>query len=170
MNEAPTEKWREDFPIEWVKDNYTTRREFTKFLVLTSGALFAGNGFFVLKKLGQEHRVYPNKAIATTDELPVGGVKLFRYPTEADPAMLIRLDEDKFVAYKQRCTHLSCPVYYAHERNRLECPCHNGGFDAASGQVLYGPPPRALPRIAPAIHEGQIFAEGLVPEEGEKFG
>lgn len=170
MNESPTQKWREDFPIEWVKDNYTTRREFTKFLVLTSGALFAGNGFFVLKRLGQEHRIYPRTEVASTEELAVGAVKLFRYPTEADPAMLIRLAEDRFVAYKQRCTHLSCPVYYAHERGRMECPCHNGGFDAATGQVLYGPPPRALPRIALSIEDGRIFAEGLAPEEGEKFG
>jgi Rieske Fe-S protein len=52
----------------------------------------------------------------------------------------------------------------------MECPCHNGGFDAATGQVLYGPPPRALPRIALRIEDGRIYAEGLVPEEGEKVG
>jgi len=105
----------------------------------------------------------PPQVVAGVGELRVGQVKLFRYPTENDPAILIRLDEDRFVAYQQRCTHLSCPVMYSRERGRLECPCHNGAFDAASGQVLEGPPPRALPQIDLLVHQGQILAEGVRP-------
>ena len=99
-------------------------------------------------------------------ELSIGGVKLFRYPTEADPAMLIRLGSESFVAFRQRCTHLSCPVHFNAEKTQLDCPCHNGTFDARTGRVLGGPPPRPLPRIALKIENGEIFASGLAAQEG----
>ena len=34
--------WRDDFPIDWPQDQYVARREFTKFMVLTSLAFVAG--------------------------------------------------------------------------------------------------------------------------------
>jgi Rieske Fe-S protein len=166
---ATCEKWREDFPSEWAADNYVTRREFTKFLVLTSGATFLGNGYFVLREAMSNRQ--PGSAasvpVAATDEMKVGDVRLFRYPTEADPAMLIRLDAETFVAYRQRCTHLSCPVNFNADAVRLDCPCHNGSFDAATGRVLWGPPPRPLPKIALRVENGHVYATGLVPQGGE---
>jgi len=153
--------WREDFPTRWTDDNYTTRREFTKFLVMVSGATFVGNGYFVIQRLGNNKESYPSIEIAKEAEVAPGSVKLFRYPTHNDPAMLIRLSDGRFVAYLQRCTHLSCPVHFAAKRGRLECPCHNGAFDAATGAVLEGPPPRPLPRISLRIENGAIFAEGV---------
>ncbi|HZO91079.1 MAG TPA: Rieske 2Fe-2S domain-containing protein [Chthonomonadaceae bacterium] len=161
MSGETTPKWRKDFPIEWGADNYVTRREFTKFLVLISGATFVGNGYFVLQKYREQREPFPSLEVAAVDAIQPGQVKLFRYPTEDDPAMLIRLASGEFVAYKQRCTHLSCPVHYAAQRNRLECPCHNGAFDAATGAVLQGPPPRPLPKITLRIANGKIYAEGV---------
>lgn len=159
MSDVP--RWREDFPIRWEADHYTTRREFTKFLVLTSGATFVGHSYFLLAGLREERTAYPTVEIASVSEVPVGGVKLFRYPTPSDPAILIRLKEDEWAAYLQRCTHLSCPVHFSRKTGRIECPCHNGVFDAATGQVLAGPPPRPLPRIALHIANGKIFAQGM---------
>ena len=43
--------------------------------------------------------------------------------------MLLHLPGGRFVAYSQKCTHLSCAVYYQPERERLYCPCHEGVFD-----------------------------------------
>ena len=160
MSDNTTPKWRRDFPISWGADNYVTRREFTKFLVLVSGATAVGNGYFVFQKQRRQAAA-PLREIARVDELQPGQVKLFRYPTEDDTALLIRLSTGEYAAYKQRCTHLSCPVHFAAQRNRLECPCHNGAFDAATGAVLEGPPPRPLPRILLRITEGRIFAEGV---------
>ena len=37
----PEHRWEEDFPVEWERDAYVTRRELTKFLALGS-ALLAG--------------------------------------------------------------------------------------------------------------------------------
>lgn len=161
MSSETPPKWREDFPIEWGADNYVTRREFTKFLVLISGATFLGNGYFVLQSLRERQEKFAPKVIAQKDELAAGQVKLFRYPDEESPALLIRLADGEYVAYLQRCTHLSCPVHFAAQTNRLECPCHNGAFDAATGIVLEGPPPRPLPRIRLKFEGEQILAEGV---------
>jgi nitrite reductase/ring-hydroxylating ferredoxin subunit len=93
--------------------------------------------------------------VARLDEIPVGGSKLFRYPTEADPCILIRLTTDRFAAYNQSCTHLKCPVYF--KSDRLVCPCHEGSFSAEDGRVLAGPPPRPLPRHLIEIRDQEIW-------------
>ncbi len=154
-------KWREDFPIETGADNYVTRREFTKFLVLASGATVVGNGYFVIRGMEQRRESFPVVEIASTDEISPGAVKLFHYPDADEPAILIRLASGDFVAYKQRCTHLSCPVHFSVDVNRIECPCHNGTFDAATGAVLAGPPPRPLPKILIRTEGEKIFAVGV---------
>lgn len=159
---GPVPKWREDFPIQWGLDNYVTRREFTKFLVMISGATVLGNGYFVLQNFQDRHESFAALDLGDVEDLAPGSVKLFRYPDPNDPAMLIRLVSGEYVAYKQRCTHLSCPVHFAAERNRLECPCHNGAFDATDGKVLEGPPPRPLPKIALEFRAGRIFAIGVI--------
>ena len=161
MSMETTPKWREDFPIEWGADHYVTRREFTKFLVLASGATFFGNAYFAVQRYRQHHQVFASQAIARTNELAVGGVKLVHYPDADTPALLIRLKNGEYVAYLQRCTHLSCPVHFAAATNRLECPCHNGAFDATTGAVLEGPPPRPLPRLVLRMEGDQILAEGV---------
>ena len=161
-DETRNDQWRKDFPITWGADNYTTRREFTKFLVLISGATMAGNAYFVLNRFPKGPGQIASIEVASVGEIPVGGVKLFRYPTDNDPALLIRLSEDEYVAYLQRCTHLSCPVHFSHKSGKIECPCHNGTFEARTGKVLQGPPPRPLPGIRLRIAEGKIFADGML--------
>ena len=96
--------------------------------------------------------------------LAVGGVKIFAYPTADDPCILVRTGHDSYVAYSQKCTHLSCAVYYEKEQNRLECPCHQGFFSIADGSVLQGPPQRALPRVALEKRAGHLVA---IRMEGE---
>ncbi|MDE2126854.1 MAG: Rieske (2Fe-2S) protein [Armatimonadetes bacterium] len=162
MSGRAEEKWRRDFPIAWSNDNYIARREFTKFLVLISGAAFAGSGYFVLLRARRRRETHARPVfIATQAELAPGTVKLFRFPTADSPAMLIRLSNGDYAAYQQRCTHLSCPVYFVAATGHLQCPCHNGAFDAASGRVLYGPPPRPLPKITLQLRAGRIYATGV---------
>lgn len=40
-------RWRRDFPIDWPEDQYVSRRDFTKFMVLTSLAFTVGQ-FWIL--------------------------------------------------------------------------------------------------------------------------
>jgi len=59
-------------------------------------------------------------------------------------ALIVRLDASTVVGFARRCPHLGCPVLWAPERGRFECPCHHAAFDARTGRVLFGPPRRGL--------------------------
>jgi Rieske Fe-S protein len=104
---------------------------------------------------------YPVREVALASEIPVGGSRLFTYPGPNDPCILIRPSENEFAAYSQKCTHLSCAVYYKHEKNQFECPCHQGYFAAKDGRVLQGPPQRPLPRILLQQKGDELFAVGV---------
>ncbi len=153
--------WRDEFSIYTADERYVSRRQFTKFLVLTSLGMFAGNVWILVRSAFSKPAVYPQTTICRAGNLPVGGVWLFRYPTERDPCILVRPDEDTYVAYGQKCTHLSCAVFYSRENNRLECPCHEGYFSVRNGDVLQGPPPRPLPRVLLERRGEDIVAVGI---------
>lgn len=156
--------WNEEFSVHASEDKYVLRRQFSKFLLLTSFGMFAGNVWIWAKSLGRKPaRAFAPKAIGSAAEVPVGGVKLFAYPGEQDRCILIRTAQNKFVAYSQKCTHLSCAVYYSKAKNRLECPCHEGYFSVADGSVLQGPPPRPLDRVEIEQRGGQLVAINVVP-------
>lgn len=153
--------WQDEFSIHTADERYVSRRQFTKFLVLTSLGMFAGNLWILARSWFSKTPVFPQKNICNTVDIPVGGVWLFRYPTQNEPCILVRPDAETFVAYSQKCTHLSCAVYYAREKNRLECPCHEGYFSIATGDVLQGPPPRPLPRVILERRGDQLVAVGM---------
>lgn len=159
---AQQPKWRQDFPIDSAEDDYVSRRELVKFMVLTSAAFATGQAWLVLKNLWQAREPAPEaQAIAKVSELAVGGAKTFTYPRGSSPRLLIRTGESSFVAYDQQCTHLMCPVVPAVEQGRLHCPCHNGWFDLNTGIPLAGPPRRALPKVLLEVRDGTVYATGL---------
>jgi nitrite reductase/ring-hydroxylating ferredoxin subunit len=160
LTEQP--RWRRDFPIDIPQDEYISRRDFTRFLVLVSLAFATGQVWIVLQNMLRGRRgAPPMREIVPVDEVPIGGSHLFRYPTAKNPAILVRLSEDRFVAYDQQCTHLLCPVIPEPEHDRLHCPCHEGVFDLATGRPIAGPPERPLPRITLEIRDGVIYATGV---------
>lgn len=156
-------KWRRDFPIDWRQDEYVSRRDLIKFISLTSAGFVVGQFALVFRRFfGPPEDSAPGiQAIAALDELDIGETKLFEYPTGSTPKMLARLGERQFVAYDQQCTHLLCPVIPEVVDGKFHCPCHNGFFDAATGNVLAGPPPRPLPKIKLATKDGIIYATGI---------
>src|SRR5690606_31983056 len=113
--------WRQDFPIDWPEDEYVSRRDLVKFMLLTSGAFVAGQAWLVVKKLLDRRAPLPDDAtqVATVAELPVGGAKTFTYPEGSTPRLLVRTGEDAFVAYDQQCTHLLCPVVPEFEMGKI---------------------------------------------------
>lgn len=153
--------WRQDFPTDIPEDNAHARREFTKFLVLTSGAFVAGQGWIGLKSLLQDTTPLPAKRIAKADEIVPGGVVEFRYPDDHHPCLLIRLPDGRLVAYGQQCSHLSCAVIPEPHHGHLRCPCHNGYFEINEGRPTAGPPRRPLPRIMLEVRDGVIYATGV---------
>jgi nitrite reductase/ring-hydroxylating ferredoxin subunit len=156
--------WQDEFSVYTANERYVNRRQFTKFLTLTSFGMMVGNLWILAKSMLNRRPSYSRVAIAALDEIPVGGVKTFNYPTANDPCILVRIAVDQFVAFSQKCTHLSCAVFYEREQNRLECPCHQGFFSIADGAVLQGPPQRPLPRVALEKESGRLIA---VRMEGE---
>jgi Rieske Fe-S protein len=158
---AEQSRWRQDFPTDVPEDQALARREFTKFLVLTSGAFVAGQCWIGAMSLLRTERPLPEKRIALEGDVPVGGVVEFRYPAEDDPCLLIRLSGGRLVAYGQQCSHLSCAVIPEPQRGQLHCPCHNGTFELGEGRPIAGPPRRPLPRITLAVRAGVIYATGV---------
>jgi len=157
-----TEPFQTDFPYERDEEAQVTRREFCNFLGLTSAALFLGAGGFAAKAAldARQTESFAAARIEGAETLPPNTSLNFNYPTERDTAILVRTTDGAYHAYGQKCTHLSCPVYYSRDHQRLECPCHEGAFDAATGSVLYGPPPRPLDAIEVEMHNGQVWAIG----------
>jgi Rieske Fe-S protein len=153
--------WRRDFPYEAAAEDEVTRREFTRYLVFGAGAMAAGNvGIAAWTQLRSINSGAPRPVVALAD-VPVGETYLFRYPSDDDPAVLLRLADSDVVAFSQKCTHLGCVVFYEADNDRWHCPCHEGNFETRSGDVISGPPPRPLGRIDVEIRDdGQIWALG----------
>ena len=165
MSDKPV--WREEFSVHAPEDAYVLRRQFTKFLVLTSAAMAVGNGWIWIRSLlAKPAAPSQERLVARASQVPTGTVKLFSYPGPNDPCILVRRPNGQLVAFSQKCTHLSCAVYYAAARDRLECPCHEGYFSPDDGRVLQGPPPRPLPRITLEVRGDDVVATGV--ETGEQ--
>lgn len=155
-------QWRQDFPIDWPEDEYVSRRELVKFVTLTSLAFTAGQVWLLGREWAESGSgEWPELAIADLDEVPVGGAKVFAYPEESAPRLLIRTGAASFVAYDQQCTHLLCPVVPDVEKGELLCPCHHGVFDLETGRPLAGPPRRPLARVRVEVRGGQVWAVGM---------
>ena len=155
-------QWRQDFPIDVPQDNYISRREFTKFLVLTSAAFTFGQLWIVWENWRRERRgEMPVRQVATLSQIPIGGSLVFHYPNQDEPCLLMRPTQSTLLAYSQKCTHLSCAVIPEMEKNRIACPCHHGYFGLDDGRVLAGPPQRPLPRVQLQVRGAAIYATGM---------
>ena len=160
--EAQPVVWKRDVPYESAAEEEVTRREFARYLVLGAGAMAVGNiGLAAWTQLRSINEGDP-RPIVELDEVAVGDTYLFRYPDDGDPAILLRASETEIVAFSQKCTHLGCVVYFQADENRWHCPCHEGNFDAATGQVLSGPPTRPLGKIDVEIRDRTVWALGRV--------
>jgi nitrite reductase/ring-hydroxylating ferredoxin subunit len=158
---AAKARWRSDFPVRWDEDNYMTRRELAKFLTLGSGLLAGVNVLIAFIGLNGRPPEAPVQRIAGINEVPRGGSLLFRYPTADDPCILIRDASDRFAAFSQVCTHLSCALVHRPDEHALACPCHKGSFSPADGRPLAGPPTRRLPRIVIEQRGADLVAVGI---------
>jgi Rieske Fe-S protein len=159
MSDTNQPAWRRDFPIDWPQDHYVARRDFTRFLVLTSLPFaLVQLGIGIVNWLRRDRGRPPVKAIAPLADIPVGGVLSFAYPDDNDPCLLFRPDKTTLRAFSQKCTHLGCALTPEAEKNCLYCPCHKGSFALDSGRPLAGPPRRPLPRITLENRDGIIYA------------
>ncbi|MDE2026921.1 MAG: ubiquinol-cytochrome c reductase iron-sulfur subunit [Candidatus Omnitrophica bacterium] len=155
-------KWAEDFSIEATQDKEISRRDFIRFLGLVSLGLFTGTLGILVRSLffHSEGNTLTCVKISGND-LSIGESRTFTIPGKREPGILVRLSENRYVAYGQKCTHLQCPVLWKKEENKLMCPCHNGAFDVTDGHVLYGPPERPLPVLDVEARSDGIYFMGI---------
>jgi Rieske Fe-S protein len=157
-------RWEGEFPYHWDADDLVSRRELLHFTVYASGALFAGTAVLgLLGILRKPELTTEPRPIARTGDVPEGEAMYFTYPEPDDQAMLLHLSGGQFVAYSQKCTHLSCSVYYQPDRGRLYCPCHEGVFNPRTGDSIAGPPQRRLQQIGIQEQAGVLYAVSRQP-------
>jgi Rieske Fe-S protein len=155
-------QWRRDFPIDWPQDQYVARRDFTKFLALTSFAFVVGQITIGVQNVFRRRRGQPEiRKIADLAAVPVGSSIVFNYPEPHEACLLIRPSANVLLAYSQSCTHLACAVVPRIPDNCIHCPCHNGFFDLPTGRPIAGPPRRPLPKILIEVKRGVVYATGV---------
>src|SRR3954447_21047700 len=76
--------WRGDFPVDWPQDQYVARRDFTKFMVLTSFAFVVGQICIGIQNWFRSRRPRPaERKVASLEQvrrMPAGEAMPFNYP------------------------------------------------------------------------------------------
>jgi Rieske Fe-S protein len=165
MSEGVDPVWREDFPFTAAGEDEVTRRAFVRYLVLASGGFAVGNVGIALWSSLRSINTGAPRPIVPLARVPEGTAHLFNYPTSSDPAILVHLPGGDLRAFSQKCTHLGCVVYYQVSNGEMVCPCHEGHFDARTGDVKSGPPQRPLGRIDVEVRNRTVWALAALPEE-----
>jgi cytochrome b6-f complex iron-sulfur subunit len=79
--------------------------------------------------------------VASLAELQaIGGMIV---PAEDQPVVLTYSERANVKAFSAICTHLGCVVEWE-SAGFIQCPCHDGRFNAQTGAVISGPPPSPL--------------------------
>jgi cytochrome b6-f complex iron-sulfur subunit len=135
------------------------RRKFLKIAIAFLGSITLTSFFYALVRFLSalpSRMAETNRLIIRKSDIPSGEAKNFVYRNA--PAVIINRPDKGFIALSRTCTHLGCLVEYHHGTQRLVCPCHAGNFDL-EGNVLSGPPPKALAAI-PFRIEGENIVIG----------
>jgi menaquinol-cytochrome c reductase iron-sulfur subunit len=101
-------------------------------------------------EVGVPKRVITTRRVSDgwiTEDAPVG-------------AFIFRRAARVVVAYDIHCTHLGCPLQYVEGARSFLCPCHGGQFNR-DGNVVGGPPPRALTHFATKLEGDEVFLGAL---------
>jgi len=158
-------KWVEDFSVEAADEQHVSRRDFVRYLSLVSLGLFSGTVGVLCKTLwdkeGKNSVVEKGVKLIDKSDIDVGESYAFKIPGTDYPGILVRLDENEFVAYGQKCSHLQAPVMWKKNERKFHCPCHKGAFSVDTGDVLYGPPERSLPKLKLRITKEAVYFDGI---------
>ena len=103
----------------------------------------------------------PSVSEASVNEVPGGKIqdlkpnsgKIVKFGSR--PVLLVRLNETEWRAFSAVCTHLNCTVQYQEQRRQIWCACHNGFYDL-NGNVVSGPPPKALEEYVARVRGDEV--------------
>lgn len=74
---------------------------------------------------------------------------------------VVNMGEEGWVALDFHCTHLQCAVNWVEATKQFMCPCHGGVYDL-KGNVVSGPPPKALPRRVISVQGDSVKVGGML--------
>jgi len=133
-----------------------TRRAFLELFAGALAVALAGVGVGAAASFATPPATRPEDVesaeVTTLAELRSRGAVRFRLGS--DPCIVVLAGEE-VLALSLVCTHLGCLVEWNAERRQFLCPCHRAAFDAG-GNVVEGPPPRPLARLAVTIEGDRV--------------
>ena len=91
----------------------------------------------------------------------------WKISSEKQTAWVVKLSDQKIVAFGPQCTHLGCAYHWDESKSEFICPCHNSVF-AATGAVVSGPARRPLDRYDVKIDNGRLLVGALHESSGTK--
>ena len=94
----------------------------------------------------------PGGALATTDEVPVGGGTVF----QKEKVVVTQLTEGDFKAFTAVCTHQGCTVGSVNG-DTIQCNCHGSQYSAEDGSVKKGPTTKPLPVKKVTVEGNEII-------------
>ncbi len=162
LNDQALCSGRIDNPSENYKDpSQITRRGVCNSLLFTSAVLVSAAKSAVSEAVTPPAGLAgPPIRIEGAEALMPSSSILFNYPGANDPAILVRAEDGRYYAYSRKCSHLGCSVHFNRDLHRLQCPCHQGAYDAKNGSVLRGPPQRPLNQIFLQMRGSEVWAVG----------
>ena len=87
-------------------------------------------------------------------DIPVGGGKIFT----AAKVVVTQPSKGDYKAFSAICTHVGCLCNQVAD-GTIDCPCHGSKFAIATGKVVAGPAPSALPTAPITVADGEIHLE-----------
>ncbi len=90
---------------------------------------------------------------AKVQDLKPNTGKIVRFGSR--PVLLVRVNDTEWRAFSAVCTHLNCTVQYQEQKRLIWCACHNGLYDL-NGNVISGPPPKALEEYLVRVRGAEV--------------
>jgi succinate dehydrogenase / fumarate reductase iron-sulfur subunit len=80
------------------------------------------------------------------------------YTQQVSEPVIVSRTDNEIVCFNASCPHLGCMVKWDAHSGSLRCACHGGVFDR-KGNVIAGPPPKALGRYQFKVDSGHLLVE-----------
>jgi len=151
--------------------NRISRRDFVKVVTATLGTIMgAAMGIPIIGYLiDPALKSQANEAwipLGPLESFPIGTPKAFSFTrsnvngwektVNSYGGFVFRKSESELIVLSNRCTHLSCSVYWNEAKGEYDCPCHDAQF-GSEGEVLGGPPPHPLDRYESEVEEDTLM-------------
>ncbi len=136
-----------------------TRRGFIQFLlgfsvISTVVGMLTPVVLYLLPKSSNQSLGGPVE-VGKPEDFAVGVAKIVSVNDK--PVIVVNTKAGGMKAFTAICTHLGCVVSWNTRKQSIECPCHDGYFNAVTGAVISGPPPKPLVQYEVVVKEGKVL-------------